>query len=71
MKAWTKTRVQAVFACRAQERVEVFLVRVNAAIGDQAEEMQLAAAFARALHGLHDGGVFLKFAGGDHARRCG
>ena len=43
----------------------MLLVGVNAAVGDQAEEMQLASALARALHGLHDGRILGEFAGGD------
>ena len=57
--------LQAVFARGAQQRVEMLLVRVNAAVGDQAEEMQLPSALARALHGLHDGGILLELARGD------
>ena len=50
--------LQAVLARRAQQRIEVILVRVNAAVGDQPEEMQLPSAFARALHGSRNGRVF-------------
>ena len=55
--------LQAVLARSAQQRVQMLLVRVHAAVGDQAEEMQLPSAFARALHGLHDGRVLLELAG--------
>ena len=55
--------LQLVFARGAQQRVQMLLVRVHAAVGDQAEEMQLPAAFARALHGLHDRRVLLELAG--------
>ena len=57
--------LQLVFARDAQQGIEMLLVRVDAAVRDQAEQMQLASAFARPLHGLHDGRVFLEFAGGD------
>ena len=56
---------QLVFAGDAQQGIEVLLVGVHAAIRDQPEEVELASAFARALHGLHDGRVFLEFAGRD------
>ena len=40
MKAWTKTRVRLVLRGHAQQRVEMALVRVDAAVGEQAEEVQ-------------------------------
>ena len=57
--------LHAIFARDAQQGIEVLLVRVHAAVRDQAEEMQLPSAFARALHGLHDGGVLRELAGGN------
>ena len=49
--------LEAVLARGAQQRIEMLLVRVDAAVGDQAEEMELAAALARALHGRDNGGI--------------
>ena len=57
--------LQLVFAGDAEQGIEMLLVGVDAAVGDQAEEMKLASAFAGALHGLDDGRVLLEFAGGD------
>ncbi len=50
--------LQSVLARHAQQRVEMFLVRVHAAVGDKSEQMQLRAALARPLHGLHDRRLF-------------
>ena len=46
----------------AQQRIEMFLVGVHAAVGDQAEEMQLPACFTRPLHGLHYRWILSEFA---------
>ncbi len=53
--------LKAVLAGSAKEGVEVLLVGVDAAVGDEAEEMKLAAAVLGALHGSDDGGVLLEF----------
>ena len=60
-----KDALQPVFARRAQQRVEMLLVRVHAAVRDQAEQMQLPSALARPLHGLHDRRVLLELARSD------
>ena len=46
---------ESVFLCSAKQRVEMLLVRVHAAVGDQAKQVQLATALLRLLHGLHNG----------------
>jgi hypothetical protein len=58
MKACTKT-LHSLLLRHAQQRVEMLLVRVHAAVGDQPEQMQLAPARARILHRLDSTG-FLK-----------
>ena len=40
MKAWTKTRVSVVLGGQAEERVEVALVGVDAAVGEEADEVE-------------------------------
>jgi hypothetical protein len=61
--------LETVFAGGAKKSVEVFLVRVDAAIGDKAEEMKLAVAVTSAalgvLHGCDDGGIPLELVFGD------
>ena len=49
-----------------QQRIEMILTRVHAAIGDQAKQVQLAAAGARILHRLDEHGMGEEFAVLDH-----
>ena len=49
-----------------QQRVQVSLIRVHAAVGDQAEQMQLPAATLRVLHGVKQHGILEELAVQDH-----
>ena len=52
-----------IFAGHAQQRVEMFDVRVDAAIAEEAEEVELAG--AAAFHGFEEQRLALEFAAGD------
>ena len=50
--------LQAVLARDPQQRIEMLLVRVHAAVRHQPEQMQLPPAFTRPLHGLAQWSAF-------------
>ena len=56
---------QSILARGTQQRVEVLLVGVDAAVGEQPEEMELTPAFLRPLHGLHQRRNQVKGVGGN------
>ena len=63
MKQWTKTCCDFVFARHAQQREEMFDVRVDAAVAEEAEQVQLAG--AAAFHGFEQQRLAQEFAAGD------
>ena len=58
--------IDAVLLRHFQQRVQMRLLRVHAAVGEQAEQMQPALAGARVLHGIEQHGMREKFAVLDH-----
>ncbi len=62
-KGVDKDPLHPVLFRRQQEGVQMLLLRVNAAIGDQAQQMQGASLFAGVLQRLHDHRMAEKFAG--------
>ena len=61
-EAMHKNTLKPILARCTKQRVHVLQVRVHAAVGAQAEKVQLASTFERSLHRLHDGRILFEFA---------
>src|SRR5205085_1204248 len=57
-----KNALQAILLRHLEKRIEMSLLRMNPAVGDESEQMKLPAAGARVLHGIEQHGVGEKLA---------
>src|SRR3984885_7270309 len=58
--------VESILLCHLQQSVEMRLLRVHAAVGDETEQMQPTIAGASVLHGIEQDGVREELAVLDH-----